>query len=258
MRRQSRNLLVVMVIAGLSAVLALVMPADSIVRLICALPLVFFLPGYAITAALLPLRWFGNAERLLLSLGISVAVTALCGLILNLTPWGLQSSTWAITLAAIVWLAGAIAWLQRWPEASDSARQNKRQPKLRFRDGFLMVLALLVSGAAVGLTRLPAAPNDVAGYTQLWMIPANPGNSNDFRLGVTSDEFSETRYRLQVSAGGKVVQEWSEVSLKPGETWETTIRLSSDQSGSGAIEADLYKLDDPKTLYRHVKLWRQE
>lgn len=256
MRRQSVDLYAVMVIAGLSAVLAMVMPADSILRLICALPLVFFLPGYAIMAALLPLRSFGNAERLLLSLGLSVAAAALSGLILNLTPWGLQTTTWAITLAVMVWLASAIAWKQRRQEVADTARQIEGNPKLRFRDGFLMGLAVLVMGAAVGLTRLPVAPSDVAGYTQLWMVPANPGSSNDFRLGFTSAEFTDTRYRLQVSVGGQVVQEWPELSLKPGETWEVTIRLPSDQFGSGSIEADLYKLDDPETLYRHVTLWR--
>ena len=256
MRRQSGDLLAVMGIAGISAVLAMVIPADSIVRLICALPLVFFLPGYAIAAALLPLRSFGNAERLLFSLGLSVAATALSGLMLNLTAWGLQTSTWAITLAVIVWLASAIAWLRREPDATVKAVQIKRYFKLRFRDGLLVGLAVLVMGVAVGLTRLPVAPNDVAGYTLLWMIPANPGNSNDFRLGLKSAEFTETRYRLQVSVGDQVVQEWPALSLKPGATWETTIKLQSDQFGSGPIVADLYKLDDPETLYRHVKLWR--
>lgn len=256
MRRQSIDLYAVIVIAGLSAVLAMAMPADSIGRLICALPLVFFLPGYAITAALVPLRSYRNAERLLFSLGLSVAATVLSGLILNLTPWGLRTTTWAITLAVIVLLASVIAWLRRRPDTADTSRQIERHPKLRFRDGFLMGLAVLVMGAAVGLTRLPVAPNGVAGYTQLWMIPANPGNSSDFRLGFTSKEFTETSYRLQVSVGGQVVQEWPELSLKPGETWETTIKLPSDQFGSGSIEADLYKLNDPKTLYRHVSVWR--
>lgn len=113
MRRQLSDLPVVMVIAGLSAVLAMVMPANSIVRLIGALPLVLFLPGYAITAALFLPRSLGIPERLLFSLGLSVSVTALAGLALNLTPWGLQTGTWAIALAGIVVLSGAIAWRRR-------------------------------------------------------------------------------------------------------------------------------------------------
>jgi hypothetical protein len=255
MQRLSSDLIAVMVSAGLSAVLALVLPADSIVRLICALPLVLFLPGYAITMALFLPRSLGVPERLLFSLGLSVIVTALAGLALNLTPWGLQTSTWAITLAAIVLLAGVIAWRRRQDAAITSVPVDMKF-KLRLRDGLLLGLAVLVTGTAIGLTRIPAAPNGVAGYTSLWMIPANPGNSNDFRLGFNSSEFTETRYRLQVSVGDQVVQAWPELSLKPGGTWETTIGLQSDQVVSGTIVADLYRLDDPTTIYRHVKLWR--
>jgi uncharacterized membrane protein len=258
MRQHSNDLFTVMVIAGLSALLVMVMPTNSIVRIIFALPLVFFLPGYAITTALLPRHSFGKAELLLFSLGISVAMTALSGLALNLTAWGLQTSTWAITLAMIVWLASAIAWLRRRQGSPITASQNEILFKLRFRDGLLLGLAVLVTGAAIGLTRLPAAPNDVAGYTLLWMVPVNPGNINGFRLGIDSAEFTETRYRLQVSVGDQVVQEWPELRLKPGETWETTIELQSDQVGPGSIVADLYKLDDPQTIYRHVKVWRGE
>ncbi len=258
MQRQSNDLFAVMVVAVLSAMLAVVLPAGSIVRLIFALPLVFFLPGYAITAALLPLRSFGNAERLLFSLGVSVAATALGGLILNLTAWGLQTSTWAVALAMIVLLASAIAWLRRKPEGATTAVQIERHFNLRFRDGLFAGLAVLVMGAAVGLTRLPVSPNGVTGYTQLWMIPANPGNSNVFYLGIKSAEFTETRYRLRVSVGDQVVQEWPALGLKPGETWETAIRLLGDQFGTGSIVAYLYKLDDPETIYRHVRLWRGE
>lgn len=256
MQRQSSDLLAVMVIAGLSAVLAMVIPADSIVRLICALPLVLFLPGYAITAALFPPRSLGVPERLLFSLGLSVVTTALAGLALNVTSWGLQTSTWAIALAVIVLLTSAIAWLRGRRDAAITAVPVDIHFKLRFRDGLLLGLAVLVTGTAIGLTRLPVAPNGVAGYTLLWMIPANTSNSNDFRLGINSAEFTETRYRLQVSVGDQVVQAWPELSLKPGEAWETTIGLQSNQVVSGTIAADLYKLDDPDMVYRHVMLRR--
>jgi hypothetical protein len=256
MRRQSIDLFVVIVVAGLSAMLALVMPTNSIVRLICALPLVFFLPGYAISAALLPMNSLGNVEQLLISLGLSVSATALSGLILNLTPWGLQSTTWAITLAVIVVLTSAIAWLRRKTDTKIMTAKIGMNFNLRLRDGLFLGMAVLVTGAAIGLTRLPVAPNGIAGYTQLWMITPNPNNTNDFRLGLTSAEFTDTRYRLQVSIDGQVVKEWPELSLKPGETWETAISLPSGQFGSGPIIADLYKLDNPETLYRHVTLWR--
>jgi hypothetical protein len=255
MQRQLSDLQAVMIGAGLSALLSMVLPANSLIRLIGALPLVLFLPGYAISATLFPPRSLGIPERLLFSLGLSVSVTALAGLALNWTPWGLQTNTWAITLAAIVVVASAIAWRRRQTVASTVAHVDPKF-KPRLRDGLLLGLAFLVMGAAIGLTRLPVTPKDVAGYTTLWMIPADTGSSTDFQLGLTSAEFTETRYRLQVSVSDRVVQDWPELTLKPGEAWETTLGLQNDQLVSGPIAAELYRLDDPTTVYRHVLLWR--
>ena len=184
MRRLSNDLLAVIVLAILSALLVALLPDGSILRLVGALPLVFFLPGYAITAVLLPGSSIGKVERLLFSLGLSIAVTALSGLLLNLTPWGLHADTWAIILVAIVVLAGTAAWLWPRPTEQGSTTPFAKDFKLRFRDGLFLGLAVLVTGAAVGLTRLPAAPNGLVGYTQLWMVPASPGNMNEFQLGL--------------------------------------------------------------------------
>ena len=258
MRRLPNDLLTVMVVAILSALLAGLLPANSIFRLVCAFPLVFFLPGYAITAALLPESSTGKAERLLFSLGLSVGVTALSGLLLNLTPWGLQTGTWAIMLMVIVLLACAAAWLLPKSAGTSSTAPTRNYFKLRLRDGLLLGLAVLVAGAAVGLTQLPAPPNGLVGYTQLWMVPANPDNINEFRLGLNSSEFTKTRYHLRISVADQVIEDWPELSLKPGETWKTEIKLQTSQVGSGPIVADLYKLDDPAKIYRHVKLWRGE
>ncbi len=255
MQRPLSDLQAVMIGAGLSAVLLMVLPANSIIRLIGALPLVLFLPGYAIAAALFLPRSLGIPERLLYSLGLSVSVTALAGLALNLTPWGLQTSTWAITLAAIVVTASVIAGRRRQAAAITVAPVDLKF-KPRWRDSLLLTLAVLVMGAAIGLTRLPVAPKDVAGYTTLWMIPAATGTSTDFRLGITSAEFTETRYRLQISISDRVVQDWPELSLKPGEAWETTIELPADQVGAGSIGAELYRLDNPTLIYRQVVLRR--
>lgn len=53
--------------------------------------LVLYLPGYAIIEALYPEnRSLGNLERVALSLGLSLAVVPLIGLLLNYTPFGIR------------------------------------------------------------------------------------------------------------------------------------------------------------------------
>jgi uncharacterized membrane protein len=55
------------------------------------LPLLLFIPGYCLVAALFPEEGVIDLlERLGLSIGISVAIVILIGLGLNFTPWGIQ------------------------------------------------------------------------------------------------------------------------------------------------------------------------
>src|SRR5659263_694396 len=65
--------------------------SESVLRNILGLPLVLFLPGYALIAALFPAKSdLDGIERTALSFGLSIAVVPLMGLGLNYTPWGIR------------------------------------------------------------------------------------------------------------------------------------------------------------------------
>jgi uncharacterized membrane protein len=258
MSRQLNDLTVVSVSAVVCAVLTQLAPALPLLGLLCALPLVLFLPGYALSAALFPRRFFGPPERLLLSLGLSLIIVALSGLVLHWLGWSLQAGTWAIVLSGLTVCASAIAWWRRKRNQSADDPPPKLHFNLSRRDSVLLGLALLVVVAAIGLARMPTPPKGVTGYTLLWMIPAGNGNANDYRLGVNSMEFSPASYRLQVLLDGQVIREWPEIQLAPGKSWEIWIVLQADRVGVGSVEATLYRLDNPDVVYRHVKLQRSE
>jgi len=60
-------------------------------RIILALPLVLFIPGYCIVAALYPKdHEIEIIERIALSFGLSLVVVPLIGFGLNFTPWGIR------------------------------------------------------------------------------------------------------------------------------------------------------------------------
>ena len=71
---------------------------------------------------------------------------------------------------------------------------------------------------------------------------------------MTSDEFTPVTYHIQVTVDGQVGWDWPEVQLEPGESWTSPIVLRADRAVTGTIEAVLYRLDDPTTIYRQVKL----
>ncbi|NQE05604.1 hypothetical protein C5S32_07005 [ANME-1 cluster archaeon GoMg1] len=64
---------------------------ETPVRILLGLPLVLFLPGYALIATLFPRKDDLDAiERIALSFGLSIAITPLLGLALNYTPFGIR------------------------------------------------------------------------------------------------------------------------------------------------------------------------
>ena len=61
---------------------------------------VLWLPGYALIKALYPSKQLDTTERTALSIGLSLALDAIAGLLLNYTPWGIGPTP--ITLSLLV------------------------------------------------------------------------------------------------------------------------------------------------------------
>jgi uncharacterized membrane protein len=84
--------------------------SETALRIAVALPLVLFLPGYALLAALFPRRTdLGLGERAALSVGLSVALVPLIGLVLNYTSWGIRLVPVAISLEILTLALGLVA-----------------------------------------------------------------------------------------------------------------------------------------------------
>ena len=257
MQRQPSDLIVVSTAAVVCAVLTLVMTAVPMLRVIGALPLVLILPGYAITAACFPQRPLGRVEQLSISLGLSLAITILLGLVLYWAGISLQTVTWAAALAVTTLVACGIAWRRR-QLAEGEISAPRLSINLGPRDIVLLGLAVALGGVAIGIARLPTPSNDVSGYTSLWMVPTSAENTGNYQLGITNNEFATMLYHLQVTIDGRVVQDWPELQLAPGKTWTSPITLERGQAGAGSVEAALYRLDNPTVVYRQVRLQRQE
>ena len=99
----------------------LIPPLNEIspIRIILGLPLVLFLPGYSLIAALFPRKDdLDGIERIALSFGLSIAITPLLGLALNYTPFGIRLSPVLIVLSifTISLAIGAYVRRNRIPE----------------------------------------------------------------------------------------------------------------------------------------------
>ncbi|HEV7237304.1 MAG TPA: DUF1616 domain-containing protein [Ktedonobacteraceae bacterium] len=257
MRRNNLDLLVVEFIALLNVVWALLPNRPSLIGTILALPLLFVLPGYTLTEVLFHQKLLNGTYRLVLSLGLSLALAILGGFILNALPGGLQALSWAVFLGLLTTaFALLVAYLRRRVQGREVQVQGIRPLKLRFSiSAYLVVLAaamaiLSVLYAVIGVEQQPHP-----GFTQLWMLPAaQNGTSSAVNLGIRSFEATTVTYRVTMTMNGQTLRIWPSVVLKPDQTWNQVVPIAPDGTHSLYIEAQLYRLDQPQTVYRNVHL----
>jgi uncharacterized membrane protein len=281
MNTRAFDLVAVSALAALDMTVTLMVPEAGTARMLLALPLVLFLPGYALTAAVFPTQRTGAAERLLFSLGLSLAVAVFGGLLLQWTSLGLRPEAWAVVLGNATLMACLVALMRRWRRPAESPSPptplshvgrggattplphewakglgdggpaTRRGAGLRLAHGVQLGLAAVLVGTALVVSR-DGASQQAGGFTQLWMLPAGDASQDTMRLGITNRELEEVRYRVLVTSNGTTVGSWPLIRLGPNEQWESTVALAAAQPHAETVEALLYRLDAPDTLYRRV------
>jgi uncharacterized membrane protein len=246
---RSIDLVVVSAVTLLSFTVTIFGVDNTLVRATSGLPLVLLLPGYAALAALFPSRRFGAIERLVLSIGVSIAITILGGLLIHVTPWGLQHYSWVSLLGGLVLLGTAVAAVRR----SDNFCLTMQSIRFKRVDAFVLGLALtvLVAGGAVAV--YAAQYQYTPDYASLWMLPSEDVE-NSVRIGVRNGSWATT-YRLRIRTGDETIREWSSLSLEEEERWEVTVSLPSEITEDNPVEALLYVEDHLVEPEFHVYWW---
>jgi uncharacterized membrane protein len=262
MKHNAFDLVICSALAVVALLLALFAPELGPARALVGLPMALFIPGYALVAAAFPSRRLGTIERLLFSLGASLALAALAGLLLHWTALGLRPAAWAIVLGNLTLLASLVALVRRWQTLRVSSRpfvdqeRRSRLPHLTLVEGGLLGLAMLLVVSALLIARDGALQQRATGFTQLWVLPDSAAKQESVRLGVSNREPGNVGYRLLVTASGTIIGSWPRITLGPDEQWEATVALPTAQPVSTTVEAVLYRLDAPDTAYRRVLFQR--
>jgi uncharacterized membrane protein len=246
--RRSISLLVIA--TAVCAVLAAVTSVGA-VDIIFGLPLAFVLPGAALVCAIDPWRRHVNgAERAMWSLGSSIGIVILGGLLLNLTG-GLTRQHWLILSAAAVAVCAVVAWLRGAnrvgealsaadPEGEDRARWVT---SLSLRPVALLLAAVLVVSGALVLSQRTSAESSREQFVQAWILSHPSGDvfSTSAQLGVRNEEGKTEALVIVVRVGSsqassttvdlKNGQEWTDrIARNPGQPVSATVALASDSS----------------------------
>ncbi len=269
--RLSGDLIVINILALLLIIIVALFPSN-VLRIILGLPLVLFFPGYALVVALFPKRKdTGGLGRVALSFGLSIAVTALVGLILNYTPWGVTLYPMLLSLTVFILVTSATAYYRRRRLATEerftvSFRVALPQwARLSNLDRVLSVVLVLSVLAAIGAVAYTvAAPRAGEGFTEFYVLGLE-GDVEDYPgelvmgeeaiviVGIVNHEGKEKSYHIEVIIDGVVNGEVGPLVLADEDKWEEEVSFVPKQAGDDQrVELLLYKdekSEPDKTLH---------
>lgn len=194
-------------------------------RVILGLPLVLFIPGYVLIAALFPraddLDWI---ERIALSFGLSIAVTPLIGLALNYTPWGIRLDPILVSLSLFTLAMAIAATLRRvsLPPAEQltvpagevvaQVRAELFEAGQTRLDRALSIVLIISILAAIGTTAyVIAVPKEGEHFSEFYILGAE-GKAADYptsfplntpqwvTVGVGNHEYRNVSYTVEAQA----------------------------------------------------------
>jgi uncharacterized membrane protein len=248
MRIKSLDVILCNIVAIVAVVLTLAMINIPVIQLLVGIPLVVFIPGYVVIAALSVNARLEKEESLLYGVGMSLLITAIGGLLLNLTPFGLTASSWAVFLGLVILIADLVM-VVRHP--SQPVKQPHFPIKLSWSQSLMLLLAVIIIGVAFVISGQNISQNATR-FTQLWLLPDSK-TAGTVQCGISNDEGIPVQYKLQLQMlDGQLLHEWPTIALNAGEQWTGEYALTAGQNGP--VQAVLYRLDKPDTVYRHVFL----
>lgn len=247
--RGHRDLGAVCIAAIVAALVAALVPWE-IVRLLAALPLAVFLPGYALAAAAFGPHRLDPQRLTMVALLCGISVLCLGGIVLDFLPGGLRTVTWALLLVLVVVAAARAAAVRR--AKPDRKRPARSRPRLRGWDLACVLLAVAAAAGALAFAYTPLPASKAVGTTALWMLPGDDAADRVVRVGVISAEQEPQRYRLQVRVGETSEPAVYRLALDPGEERVLRVPVELSPGGSTRVAASLYVAERPQELYRRV------
>ncbi|GLI15423.1 hypothetical protein MTHERMMSTA1_25490 [Methanosarcina thermophila MST-A1] len=257
---------------------------ETILRNVLGLPLVLFLPGYALIAALFPAKSdLDGIERTALSFGLSIAIVPLIGLVLNYTPFGIRLLPVLVCLSIFIFIMCWLAYIRRASlpeteafEISFSAAAlslkneilEKSESKLDRALTIILILSILMSVATLEYVIL--TPKEGEHFTEFYVLGPHGiadnyttdytlGQSGTMIVGVVNHEYRPVNYTMQVKLENQLLplpENLQHITLDHNETWEETVTFTPPLVGQDMkLEFLLFNETDKTTPYRNLHLW---
>ena len=256
MKIRIRNELIPLNLLVIVLIIVIVLLPSNVLRIVLGLPFLLFFPGYALVAAMFLRREGMSAiERVVLSLGMSIAVVSLIGLILNYTPWGVRLEPVLYSVSAFIFITSIIAWwrCKSLPEPGRFGIEfTLRLPGWGgsvWDRVLLVVLVISVLGVLGVLGYVVVKPGVGEKYTEFYVLGPE-GIAANYRhelkvedtlsvvVGITNQEREDTRYNVKISLSGIPLEELGPVMLHHEQNWEQTVNITVVKAGKNPRSSD--------------------
>ncbi|MBP2029458.1 putative membrane protein [Methanohalophilus levihalophilus] len=285
-----QDLALLLLFSLLACIFVLLPPLNETpLRIIFALPLLFFIPGYAFIAALFPRNdSISGIERFTLSVGFSIAIVVFDGFAVSMTEWLFRPNSISISLSLITLILVEIAYFarRRHPEEEQfsfsfkdfvesikkdddktvlmSKEERDRQKMIEKALVIALVLSIVIATAMFAYAKVTREKETFTalyilgpdGKAENYPTVASPTQPLTVTVGIENHELEKINYILQMRHDGTVIQEL-QIPLEDGETWLEDMtypgtQLKQDQS---KLEFVIFKEEVANFPYRSVHLW---
>jgi len=195
---------------------------ETPIRIALAIPVILFIPGYCLLASLFPKN--GDLDlmaRMVLSMGVSIAIVPMIGLGLNFTPWGIQldSIVTSLTLFTLVMTLITLYQRSRLPseerfrlplsELAAALKEEfwKKEATLSARI-LAVVLAVAILITILTVVYVVTVPREGEQFTEFFILGENrtvadypdwiiPGRNYSMFVGVGNHESGDDTYTIE-------------------------------------------------------------
>jgi uncharacterized membrane protein/VanZ family protein len=277
---KSQDLGFVLLFAFLAYLFVLVPPLNQIypLRIIFALPLLLFLSGYVLIAAMFPKREeLSGIERFTLSIGLSIAIFVFDGFAISVTAWRFRPESIILSLSLITLILTLVTFLVRlripkeerfylnfsiFLRLCESLRSEEKPSEIERALIIALVCSIIIASGVVIYAKMTFEEERFTalyilgegGKAEQYLEEVHLLEPSSMIVGIENYEHAPANYTLQAKLGDYVVHE-QQIMLAHGEKWEDKVSFAPKHVAKNAkLDFILYK-DGTTDPYRSVHLW---
>jgi Predicted membrane protein len=256
--------------------------SESLIRTALGLPLLLFLPGYALIAMLFPEKsGLEGMERIALSIAMSVSVVPLIGLALGQTSWGIHEIPLLTSFSGFTLTMLVIAYIRRSRLPADKAFEvsfrtlafnliSGAEPRSKTEKSLRIILALfflILIGTGAYVVLVPQEKNP---YTEFYILGTNgmannyttqyiQGESGNYTIGIANHEYKTMNYTMEVRLENKSLplpENLQHIKLDHNTTLEEPLKITPPFEGNNMkLEFLLFNETEKNVPYKDLHLW---